>query len=74
MKKPASASDRIFILIAWEKFRNANIRWIMKHIKIDVISPKNRLKLTIKNSKLLSKKYVSLRVFKSVTSFEYNTK
>ena len=40
----------------------------MKVINIDAINPKNNEKLTMKNSKLFSKKYVSRKVFKSVTS------
>ena len=72
MKKPVSAADNRFILIDWEKFKNEKIRCIMKHINIDVINPKNRLKFTMKNSKLFKRKYVSRRVFKSVTSLEYS--
>tara|TARA_B110000503_G_C6901036_1_gene310714 strand:- start:254 stop:481 length:228 start_codon:yes stop_codon:yes gene_type:complete len=68
MKKPLSAFDNNDMLIICAKFRKANMRCTMKVIRIAAMRPKNREKFTTKNSKLLRRKYVSLRVFKSVTS------
>ena len=68
MKNPESESENRPILIICEKFKKAKIRCIINVINIDAIKPKNNEKFTIKNSKLLSRKYVSRNVFKSVTS------
>ena len=56
IKKPVSDLVNTFASIAWEKFKNEKILWIIKHIRIAATKPKNKLKFTIKNSKLFNKK------------------